>query len=109
MGYFQNPIGEDYIPEKKYVDIQGPFPPAALLSPVPAEGGLDFLGTGQKLAGAVPVKTRHGGIEETALIGDMNRVRFIKRSAAEILQDLRQGFAGGFQNFPAFQAAEGPV
>jgi hypothetical protein len=44
MGNFQfRGLGQDMAAEKEDVDIQGTFPPAAFLLPVPAEPGFDAV------------------------------------------------------------------
>ena len=117
MGYPQegkllhHPVGEE-----EDVDVQFPLPPAALPGAVPAKGGLDLLGPPQKFPGAPGVETRYHGVEKPGLIlGAQGRCP-VKRSPAELPQDLFPQPGGGFpQDTPGIalvraepQGAEGP-
>jgi hypothetical protein len=74
------------VPEKKYVDVQGPFPPAAFPLAVPAAGGFHGLNRGQQLPGTAPVPARHGGVTKVGLIRHSHRRRRIHRGQAAVLQ-----------------------
>jgi hypothetical protein len=95
MGNFQiRGIGQDEIAEKEDVNIQGAFPPAALLFPIPAKLGFDPVDKIQQFPGLPRIPPPQGGIEEPVLIRNMERGGFKKRSDPYFPQEFPQNPQG---------------
>jgi hypothetical protein len=76
MGNFKIMFPYNQIAEKKYVYIEGPFPPAPFAAPIAAVTGLYSPNVTEQFAGITAVKAGNGGVEKRRLINNMEGFRF---------------------------------
>jgi hypothetical protein len=99
MGNFQfRGLGQNKAAEKENIDVQGTFPPAAFLFPIPAEPGFDAVDMFQQFPGLSPVTAPEGGIKKSALIRYLEGIGLKKRSDPYFPQYFPQNPQGIPQN-----------
>jgi hypothetical protein len=79
MGNFKIMFPYKEAAEKKYIDIERPFPPAPFAAPIAAVTGLYSPYITEQFTGTAAVKAGNGGIEKGRLIRNMKRFRLADR------------------------------
>jgi hypothetical protein len=79
-------LANNFFPKEQDVDIQGTFPPAALLPAVSAVGGFYSLERGQQFSRTATITACYGGVTKVTLIGHPHRSGGIQRGKAGAFQ-----------------------